>query len=367
MNWYKRYERHFSSIFLVSGFVFDAITLKRVDLFWENLWVGAHLLFAAVGIIFLNLYENRKERFSEKTKSLLHFWLIAVVQFSFGGLLSTFLVFYFRSAALAVSWPFMLFLAAAFVCNEVLKHHYTRLVFQVLLLLLSIYSFAIYIVPVAMHQIGDWVFILSGLVTFFILVIFLLCLRIISRERFVKSRKPLIFSIISVFVIVNLLYFTNLIPPIPLSLKDAGVYHSLTRVTDSTGSQGVSNYYVQGEQKSWWDYFKLIETVHQVAGQPFYLYTSIFSPTNLNTTIIHQWQYYDDVKRRWINEGSIRLPILGGREGGYRTYSERDNLAPGSWRVNVDTLSGQVIGRISFDVVNVSGADSLPALVEEKL
>jgi hypothetical protein len=38
-NWYGRYERPISSLSLVGGFIFGAVTLKRVDLFWENIWV----------------------------------------------------------------------------------------------------------------------------------------------------------------------------------------------------------------------------------------------------------------------------------------------------------------------------------------
>ncbi len=54
--WYLRYERLISSLSLIGGFIFDAVTLKRVDLFFENVWVAAHLVIAALGIILINLY-----------------------------------------------------------------------------------------------------------------------------------------------------------------------------------------------------------------------------------------------------------------------------------------------------------------------
>ena len=34
--------------------MFDALTLKRIDMFWENLWVIAHLAVAAACIILAN-------------------------------------------------------------------------------------------------------------------------------------------------------------------------------------------------------------------------------------------------------------------------------------------------------------------------
>ena len=42
-DWYARHERALSSTSLIGGFVFDALTLKRVDFVWENIWVIAHL------------------------------------------------------------------------------------------------------------------------------------------------------------------------------------------------------------------------------------------------------------------------------------------------------------------------------------
>src|SRR5450755_3711801 len=92
---YARLERPISSIALLGGFAFDAVTLKRVDTFWENLWVIVHLAVVAVCILLVNRAENRGADPKDPAKP--HFWLINTLQFFFGGLLSTFLIFYFRS------------------------------------------------------------------------------------------------------------------------------------------------------------------------------------------------------------------------------------------------------------------------------
>ena len=39
--------------------------------------------------------------------------------------------------------------------------------------------------------------------------------------------KPIAAWMLSVVLIVNILYFANLIPPVPLALKDAGIYHQV--------------------------------------------------------------------------------------------------------------------------------------------
>lgn len=141
-NWYGRYERPISSISLIWGFIFDAITLKRVDTLWENIWVLGHILIVAIFMILVHMKENKSE--NEKNPSKAHFWYVNIIQFFFGGILSTYLVFYFRSADIFSTWPFILILLLAFWANESLKRHYIRLSFQISLLFLSFYSFAIF-------------------------------------------------------------------------------------------------------------------------------------------------------------------------------------------------------------------------------
>jgi hypothetical protein len=343
--WYARYERHVSSVSLIGGFVFDAFTLKRVDLFLENFWVVVHLLMAGVGIIFLNLYEAGTLR--SKVPGRAHFWLTIAIQFAFGGLLSVFLVFYFRSTTLLASWPFFLILVAVFACNELLKKHYTRLIFQISIFYLSIFLFAIYLIPVLIHQIGPEAFLLSGLASLVALALFLSLLRFLTRERFRKSRNALFLAIAAIFFLMNVLYFTNIIPPIPLSLKDSGVYHSIARTSDG-------NYAVEAEPGSWIDFFKPYRLFHETAATPVYVFSAIFSPTSFDTSILHEWQHYDETSKNWVTMATIPLPIVGGRDGGYRTYSALSNIAGGLWRVNVETERKQLIGRIKFEVVIVN-------------
>jgi hypothetical protein len=74
----------------------------------------------------------------------------------------------------------------------------------------------------------------------------------------------------------------------------------------------------------------------------------------MNLNIIHEWQYYDEVQKKWITDFVIKLPVIGGRDSGFRTYSERSDLATGKWRVNIKTEQGQTIGSLRFNVLSVS-------------
>lgn len=378
---YARFERTISSVSLFGGFVFDAITLKRVDTFWENFWVLAHLVLVAACILLINRSDGRSEspgysgnpgssevppraksegRSGEasaggKKRDRLRFWAVNALQFLFGGLLSTFLVFYFRSGSLRVSWPFFLLLAAAFIANEKLKHRLAQLEFQLGFFFLSLFSFLIFIVPVLVHAVGPVAFLLSGGASLIVMWLFMELLRLVGGDRIAGSKTSVTPLIGTLFLAINVLYFLNLIPPIPLSLQDASVGHMIAKTPEG-------NYLVESEDQGRLRYFRSALKLHFNPGTPVYVYSAVFSPTALNTNIVHEWQRYDKA-RGWHTVDRIPLPVRGGRGGGYRTYSAKSGVSPGAWRVNVETPSGAVLGRIRFDILASSG--SPPAVKTE--
>jgi len=341
-TWYGRFERPISSLSLIGGFVFDALTLQRADALYDNLWVVAHLVI--VGTCIVLIHRNDLQIGDEKNPAKLHFWLVNIMQFFFGGILSTYLVFYFRSSDIFIEWPFILILALAFWANESFKRAYIRLSFQIILYYLSIFAFTIFLVPILVHDMGAGVFVLSGIFSLAIIIGFLYLLAYFSRGKTKRNKEMIIAWIAAVFIIVNVLYFNNLIPPIPLSLKDSGVYHSVTK--DVNG-----NYVVTGEPTSWSDFFTLYKDFHASPTDSVYVYSAVFSPPAFNMNIVHDWQYYDEMKKAWTDEDKIALTVSGGREGGFRTWSVENGLLPGHWRVNVETETGQTIGTVRFNIV----------------
>lgn len=343
-HWYGRFERPISSLSLVSGFIFDALTLKRVDTTWENLWIFAHIII--VGLFILLIHIKERGLGDELDPSKAHFWYVNILQFFFGGLLSTFLVFYFRSTDIFSTWPFLFLLALAFIANESFKRHYIKLSFQISLFFLSIYSFAIFLIPIVLHKISDWVFILSGIVSLISITIFTAVLFFLKKDKKTLNKKLTISLVVIIFSLINFLYFTNLIPPIPLSLKDGGIYHLIERNQNG-------NYDIAFENHGWKDYFKLYKNFSIMPGSTVYAYSAVFSPKNLNLIIVHEWQYYNTLSKKWVTGAVVRLPVTGGRDGGFRTYSKRVNITPGKWRVNVETEQGKTIGRLLFNIVSV--------------
>jgi len=351
-SWYGRYERPISSLSLIGGFLFDIVTLKRLDTLWENFWILSHIIL--VGIFIFLIHTNKNENNDEGNPSKKHFWYVNILQFFFGGLLSAFLVFYFRSTDIWATWPFLLILAIAFIANESMKRYYIRLSFQVSLLFLSIYSFMIFFMPIIMHEIGIRVFIISGLISLLVILIFVGSLFAYVKNRLKENKNKIIFLIFSIFVFINILYFTNLIPPIPLSLKDGGVYNNVEK------RGGV--YVVSHEDYSWERYFNLYKEVRRVEGEPLYAYSAVFSPDDLDLDIIHEWQFFNEKSRKWVTSSIIDLDVVGGRDGGFRTYSMKSSLSPGKWRVNIKTTNDQLIGRLRFIL---SDENITKTLVEE--
>jgi len=354
---YARLDLPISSLSLIGGFVFDALTLRRVDLFWDNFWVVTHLAIVAVCAVWINLLDDAADKNGtppETDPHKLHFWLVNLMQFFFGGLLSVYLVFYFRSGTIGTSWPFLLILALAFFANEFLKRRYVRLSFQIALLFLSLYAFAIYFMPMLLHRISTRVFLISGGVSVVAIGFILVILAASSRQRFAGRSGWAVFgSIAGILVLVNGLYFLNLIPPLPLSLKEAGVYHSLV-------ANGPGDYIVTSEDQKTSGlasidfikrFFSMRQTVHIKPGDSLTVLTAVFSPTELSTKIVHEWQYYDRATGEWITRARVPLSVVGGIDGGYRTFSVVHSITAGPWRVDVETPGGQPIGRLSFNVV----------------
>lgn len=354
---YKRFEKWISPVGLIYGFIFTTLTLTRVDAWLENFWIILHIAIAGFGIIALTLFENKATQKTEEEKNKIHFYLTLIIQFAFGGLFSTFFVFYMRSSSLTDSWLFLTILLTLLVGNELWKKHYQRLTFQISVLFISIYLFLVFLLPVIFHRLGSDLFIYAGLSSLLITFFFTFLLRKFSQEKFQKSHNPLKISLISIFVLMNGLYFTDIIPPIPLSLKQSSVYHGI--IKDSNG-----NYLAQSEPAIWQNYFNRYPVFHTRAGEQVYAFSAIFSPVNFATEIIHQWQYYDEVKKEWVNYNKVTLPIVGGREGGFRTYSIGNSLGIGLWRVKVITPAGQTLGNINFKVEN---SPVIPELITKVL
>lgn len=340
-QFFNKYESYLSALTLILGFIFDYLTLERVDFLGDNLFIILYLFIAGTGIIIINLYEEGRLRngFIEKVYEFLPF----LVQFAFGGLFSAFVIFYSKSASFLSSGAFILILFILLVGNEFFKKSYQKLVFQVGIYFVALFSFSIFFLPVLLKQMGALIFLESGIISLALIGLFILGLSKLSPLRFTESKKLLVFTVFALYAFINLLYFTNIIPPIPISLKSGGVYYLVLRKPDGS-------YLVTGEKDNKWYRKFTREVVYLREGESAYVFSSVFAPTDLTTKIIHDWQYFDQTQDKWVSVSKIAFNIIGGRGSGYRGFSKKENIFPGKWRVDIKTDRNQVIGRVRFDI-----------------
>ena len=269
-----------------------------------------------------------------------------LVQFTFGGLLSNSFIFYWFSGSIWVSWPFILAFVGLMVSNDALRHHFVKPTVQ-----LSVYFFATFSIfsvslPFIFNSLNPWLFVASGVFALVFIAGFIWFLKnLAGAEKF--KRGNLTVSIITIFALANLFYFFNLIPPVPLAVRETGLYHSVLRMG--------GKYVLKGEPESLWQ--KLIpgKKIHLLLGQRAYVFSAIYAPKELNTQVVHEWQYYSQAKGGWEVKDELAFTLVGGRQEGFRGYSYKTNLPLGKWRVYIKTRRGQTLGRIKFEIIRAQG------------
>ena len=342
LSWANRHQRWLSALFFIFGFAHHIITFGVFSLHTEILIFEAYLAWAALCTVVAHMTAGKE---GGKVLRTIAVAAPLLAQLTIGGLLAGFVVFYTKSSALTVSWPFLILLAVIFFGNELFRDLRDRLIFQIVLLYFSAYAFFIFALPTFLGRIGRTVFLESTAVSLGVLAVFLLLLALLQWRRLKRELLPVIASCIVLTGVIVGAYLTHIVPPIPLTLKEGDIFHSVTRVN--------GDYVAQGEaEHAWWDIRPVV--VHHVAGEPLYAYSSIFAPTAFSTGVVHRWQWYDPQAKKWTDQAVIAFTVSGGREAGYRGYSMKADPQPGEWRVRVETLEGQIIGQMRFTVQNVA-------------
>ncbi len=332
-----RFQHTISVASFVCGFLLDTIFLKRIDVWESQVLLAVYLVVAVASIVVMQRRAHRQSQ-----------WLPFVAQFSFGGMFSAFLIFYSQSGSLFASWPFILIILSLIVVNEALRTYQSRLAFQMTLLFFCIFSVSIYAVPIFMHTLGPGIFLLSGLVAWVAYGVLAGMVYVSNRARFREVAQRIAGGAVLTFITLNVLYFTDVLPPIPLALRSAGVYLSV----DKQGSNYIGTYH---EQPWYADFFR--DRIARTENETVSVFSAVFAPSDLVAEVRHVWEYYDVDKKTWVTRGVVPFSIVGGRDGGYRLFSTLRVARTGEWRVNVQTVQGQLIGRTTFDVVRPTGSE----------
>ncbi len=353
LAWIQKYERHLSAGAMITGFIVDNLFFGRVDLWRTQAVFAVYTAVCFFTIPLLHWIEARAARGVPRPRA--RALLPIATQFALGGFWSGFFIFYGRSAVLSTSWPFLLLIVALLIGSEYFHHYHDRLVFTTILFFFALYSYAIFAVPIYTGSIGTLTFLESGAVAVVLFSFFTVLLRVLGRERYLADVRHIRIGALLVLIVINVSYFTNILPPLPLSAEAGGIYHAVWRVPGA--------YLAADEQEPWQVRFLgFPPTLHIALGESLYAYSAVFAPTALTTTIVHRWQWYDPTTGQWITKAVIPYPIVGGRDGGYRGYSTVPVDAAGEWRVNVETADGRLIAYLPFIVKWETSAPALETI-----
>lgn len=325
---------------LVFGLVWDSLTLGRPDELYGNLVLLSYLIVSGFCIVLM----ARRELLQKEPK----IWLSIITQFSFGNLAGGLLVLYIGSATFVGNWPFLLIIVGLLIGNEVFKTRYERLHFNTIVYYLLTLLYSILIVPVLFRSIEAWTFLVSMTLSIIIIGIFLYILNFVARDVLIKSRAILIRGIFAVLIIFGTLYYSNIIPPVPLSVRDIGIFHSVERVG--------GNYRVTYEKENWYTFWKKSDSkIYLSTTNTASCFSAIFAPTELDTPVLHVWEKFNKDSETWEEKGRFDFPISGGRVAGYRGYSEK-TVDEGKWRCSVETKRGALLGRVGVLVSSGSAS-----------
>lgn len=348
-NFLAEHKKYTPVIFFMGGFIWDSLTLGRIDGWYSTTILFLYLLALTVSIYLFNLKDDGKwentflEPYQEYTP--------LVIQFFLGGLSSAYVIFFFQSVSLTKTMVFFLILVVLLLSNELLKHRISNKYLQFGAYYFVTFTFFIFFMPILFGIMNSFIFFLSGVTS---LVIVISVIRYIYNEspstREEINEKTLGGLIIGIYLFVNICYYFNLIPPVPLALKDGFVAHHVDR-TENT-------FLVTYERASVLPLFNSSSsTFHYSNSDSVFVYTSIFAPSDLKKSVYHNWKWYNPETQSWNISDRIGFEVSGGRKGGFRGYTYKENIWPGQWQVDVITGEGLVLGEISFKIVQDSTFD----------
>lgn len=337
---FKRMYRHWLTVAFFLGFVTDVILLNRIDDVVDNIILLTYAVLATLSLIFF--YLGAAERVGGFLSRKLRRYSPVLMQYAFGGLFSGMLIFYGRSGDWIASAPYLILILAVIFGNEFLEKRSERLLYYIALYFIGIFSYVVLVVPVVLGRMGDGIFILSGLIALVIVAtVVQLLFRIIPNFMRVSVHR-VILVVGFLYIGFNFLYFTNTIPPIPLSLTQLEVVQSVVRTGD--------NYTVIAEVQPWYRKLPFSRTLIHPTGSSIACFARVYAPTKLETTIYHRWEYQDP-DGHWRERFRLGYPISGLNKGGYRGYTQLQSFSNGIWRCSVETERGQVLGRKTVHVV----------------
>ncbi|WP_163995767.1 DUF2914 domain-containing protein [Pyxidicoccus caerfyrddinensis] len=352
-----RHEKWEMAVFFFGGFIYDIVSLSRIDDTLTQVQSFAYLLI----LTSLLLLEQRFPDGTEPPKLLAKVWRWRedAVHFFFGSLLSVFMLILFKATSGFTPYLFVVGLFALLVANELPRFRQVGPVIRVVLLSLCVTLYFACLLPVLIGRMGFWVFLLA---------VALGCASVFGLMRLIERWRPDVeFLVRNVAIpgfgvqgVLLVLYLVGVIPPLPVAVQFADIYHKVERVSPGVYQLSAVDDSVWFKPWTWFG----PDFLMQPGDKPYYFFR-IFAPKGFAPYKVRVRWYYDHPDKGWTTFGSgFMLNVSSnGTDGGYRSFATTSNLKPGDWRVVLETEDGHEIHRINFSV----GPDARPEPRQYKL
>lgn len=323
--------------------------VRRIDDAPVLLQQGAYLVLSGLLLFGLNAWNHREVAPPRVLRGVWR-WSQPALHFMLGTLLNAYALFYFKSASGLSALLFLGTLSLLLVVNELPQfRRYGPVV------LFGLYSFCLtsyfaYLYPVLLGRLRPWMFLLAVATS-----LLPLCLLAWGHQRFTQDGRRVLREALGpslgVQALLVLLFLGHLVPPVPLSLLDIGIYHGVTRSPNHT------TYELTHHPRPWWRFWTKDEQDFLARpGDRIFCFVHIFAPRNFHDEVRLRWAHHE--ASGWASSDAVPLQVSGGKEEGYAGYSYKQNWRPGDWEVAVVTRDGREIGKRRFTVSADPDADS---------
>src|SRR5699024_2209877 len=196
-------------------------------------------------------------------------YTLFAVQFFFGSSISAYIIFFFRSVSFTRTLIFLILLVLLYIANELFKHHMTNKYLQFGAFFFVSFTYFEFNIPVLTGTMNHFIFIVAGIIALGLTaaLVTLIYWRSPSTRREVRPPK-LILLVIGLYAVINVCYYFNLIPPVPLALESGMIAYDVKKANGS--------YLVTYEPSQTYLFWRAYD--HQVVyspGDTIYAYTSI--------------------------------------------------------------------------------------------
>jgi hypothetical protein len=322
------------------------LTLGRIDRVYDTVVLCSHMCLLSITLYLYNTVNDDKwegtfiNRHSE--------YLPLAIQFFFGALSSAFVIYFFRSVSMSKTMVFFILLVLLLFANEFLKKKISNKYLQFSVYFFISFTFFAFMIPTLIRKMNTFIFIISGLVSLWSTLVLIRFIYKSSSDTSAEiSLKKLMAIIFSIYITINVFYYFNLIPPVPLAMDTGLVAHDVRKINNE--------YIVTYEKDQWYVFWRKHSiNFHRQADQRVYVFTSVFAPTDLKKSISHRWKWYNPETGKWEVTDDLGFEVAGGRDQGFRGYTYKTNLKEGQWKVDVVTEEELVLGVVDFVIKNTT-------------